>query len=154
MRSLKYLGFTVSCQEVPNEISLIVDISGCPHQCEGCHSPQLWKYEGRYIKDDLLNLINKYPKMITCVCLMGGEQNITELNLLLAEVKNRKLKTCVYSGCDSVECFDLSLLDYLKIGHFDINKGGLDHRTTNQRFYKIKDSNIEDITNTFYKKSI
>jgi len=152
LQSLKYLGYTVACQEVPNEVSLIIDISGCPHHCGGCHSPQLWEYEGRFIKDDLEDLISKYNGMVTCVCFMGGDQNLEELNSLLSLVKSHRLKTCVYSGSDDIGQFDLSLLDYIKIGHFDITKGGLDKKNTNQIFYKVNENQLVDITYEFQKK--
>jgi len=152
LQSLKYIGYTVAFQEVPNEISLIIDISGCPHHCGGCHSTQLWEYEGRFLKDDLQSLIDKYPSMLTCVCFMGGDQNMGELNDLLRLVKENGLKTCVYSGYDSCRIFDLSLLDYLKIGRFDMSAGGLDEKTTNQKFYKIETSKLTDITYLFQQK--
>lgn len=83
---------------------------------------------------------------------MGGDQNIEELNDLLKLSKDNSLKTCVYSGYDSFKVFDLSLLDYLKIGHFDIAAGGLDSKTTNQKFYKIKNGSLKDITYIFQQK--
>jgi len=152
LRSLKYLGYTIACQEVPNEVSLIIDISGCPHQCGGCHSPQLWEYTGRFIKDDLDEILSKYEGMITCVCFMGGDQNMDELNNLLSDVRKHNLKTCIYSGSDDINQFTLPLFDYIKFGHFDINLGGLDKKTTNQKFYKVEPSKLTDMTYLFQQK--
>lgn len=51
----------------------------------------------------------------------------------------------------------LSVLDYIKLGPYKKDLGGLDNPNTNQRFYKITASdsssliNIEDITPKFRK---
>ena len=49
MNDLKYINYDIVFQEVPNEISLVFNISGCPHKCEGCHSKYLWEYTGNLI---------------------------------------------------------------------------------------------------------
>lgn len=154
MNSLKYANCYIGYQEVPNEITLCINISGCPHHCEGCHSQYLWEYEGNYISDDIDTLQDKYKGMITCICFMGGDQNLEELTELLLKSKYLyKLKTCVYSGTDNIQIFNdiLLYLDYLKIGRFNINLGGLDKQTTNQKFYKVNNYKLEDITNIFIK---
>jgi anaerobic ribonucleoside-triphosphate reductase activating protein len=154
MNKLKYANYYIGYQEVPNEVTLCINISGCPHHCEGCHSQYLWEYEGNYISDDIDALQDKYKGMITCICFMGGDQNLEELTELLLKSKYLyKLKTCVYSGTDNIQIFNdiLLYLDYLKIGRFNINLGGLDKQTTNQKFYKVNNYKLEDITNIFIK---
>lgn len=152
-KKLKYLGYTIACQEVPNEISLIINISGCPHHCEGCHSQYLWEYEGKYISDELDDILKEYEGLISCVCFMGGDQNINELNEMLKHcIDVYGLKTCVYSGYDDIDIFDLSLLNYLKIGKYDATKGGLNSTTTNQKFYVCENKKLEDVTYLFNKK--
>lgn len=148
---LKYISYSVVCEEVPDEISLVINISGCPHKCEGCHSKYLWNYTGQYISDNIDAILNIYSDYITCVCFMGGDQNIDELFMLCKKIKNRyKLKTCVYSGLDDIHVFDRhmnkKLIDYLKIGRYIQELGGLDSDKTNQRMYRISDGSIEDIT--------
>ena len=157
MNKLKYLGYSVVFQEVPDEVTLAINISGCPHKCEGCHSKYLWEYEGNYISDDLEGLIEKYKGLITCVCFMGGDQNPQELSNLLTIVRSYKLKTALYTGCDQLS--DLSIwilakLDYCKLGHYNDNLGGLDKSTTNQRMFKWNNSTDkwEDITYKFWKE--
>lgn len=154
MNKLKYTNCEIVFQEVPNETTLAINISGCPHHCEGCHSQYLWRYEGNYISDDIEALQNKYKGMITCICFMGGDQNLEELTELLFKTKYIfNLKTCVYSGNNDIHVFDnaLQYLDYIKIGRFDIKLGGLDKQMTNQKFYKINKYELEDITNVFWK---
>lgn len=153
---LKYLGYSIVFQEVPNEVTLTINISGCPHKCEGCHSKYLWEYKGNYISDDLDEFINKYKGLITCICFMGGDQNQKELTDLLIRIKQYKLKTALYTGFDSLTNLDirvLSNLDYCKIGRYDYSRGGLDNPNTNQQMLKWdwKSHKWEDITHKFWK---
>lgn len=141
LQKLKYCGYSIVCEEVPDEISLAINISGCPHRCEGCHSEYLWEYTGNYISDDLNKLIKQYDSLITCVCFMGGDQNLEELLELCLEVKRSGYKVCIYSGNDDVSMFQSFFhnccLDYLKIGRYIHSRGGLDKESTNQKMYKI-----------------
>lgn len=154
MNKLKYANYYIGYQEVTNEISLCINISGCPYRCEGCHSKYLWDYTGNYMANDIDNIYNKYKGMITCVCFMGGDQNLLELSELLFKVKYvYKLKTCVYSGSDNANTFDnvIQYLDYLKIGMFIEECGGLKSNTTNQRFFKVNECKLINITDVFQR---
>lgn len=148
---LKYLGHSIVFQEVPNEISLAINISGCPYKCRGCHSSYLWEYKGRYVGDDIEALINEHDG-ITCVCFMGGDQNPQELNELIDYVHLKGLKVCLYTGKDDIPD-DIHNLNYLKIGHYSKELGGLDKSTTNQRFYIVhNDKEYSDMTIMFRKE--
>ena len=46
MEELKYVNTEVVFQEVPDEISLAINISGCPIHCPDCHSKFLWENVG------------------------------------------------------------------------------------------------------------
>lgn len=155
IKPLKYYNYDIVFQEVPNEITLAFNITGCPYRCEGCHSPYLWEDIGNLLSEDIDDLIRKYKKLnITCVAMMGGDQNPTELNLLLKKIKNKyHLKTCLYTGTDDIfSIFDMTVyLDYLKIGHYDLSLGGLSSKNTNQKFYKNVDGNLIEITDVFQK---
>ena len=157
MNKLKYLGYSIVFQEVPDEVTLAINISGCPHRCEGCHSQYLWEYEGNYISDDLIELIEKYKELITCVCFMGGDQNPTELINLLDKIHRHELKTALYTGEDSLQCIAFRVLcnlDYCKIGHYDKNLGGLNNKNTNQKMFKWdwRESKWNDITYKFWRE--
>lgn len=154
---LKYKGYTVAFQEVPNEISLVINVSGCPHHCVNCHSQYLWDNDGAMpLYDNLPSLIKQYLGMITCVCFMGGDWDADGLIpcLKLIHKQYPNLKTCLYNGSDTpVHSLSyLHLLDYIKIGSYQIDKGGLNNPETNQRFYKIQDNIVKDITYLFWKK--
>ena len=38
---LKYAGYDIVFQEIPDEVTLALNLSGCPNGCPGCHSPHL-----------------------------------------------------------------------------------------------------------------
>jgi anaerobic ribonucleoside-triphosphate reductase activating protein len=89
---------------------------------------------------------------------MGGDQNIEELYDLCKQVKDNGLKVCIYSGMDSIEAFTHficdSVIDYLKIGSYQEELGGLNNINTNQHMYKIIGTKTLDITNIFQKPKI
>lgn len=151
---LRYSDYSIVFQEVPNEISLAFNITECPHRCPGCHSSYLSESFGNYVDDDLSRLINRYKDYITCVCFMGGDQHMEDLLKNLIYVKKLGLKTCVYSGSNSEEIFNLLLpyLDYLKIGPYMEDRGGLASPNTNQVFYKVENCCKKNITNLFWRK--
>ena len=39
--------------EIPDEVSLAINISCCPHRCPGCHSPYLQKDYGVELDEEL-----------------------------------------------------------------------------------------------------
>jgi hypothetical protein len=89
---------------------------------------------------------------------MGGDHNQDELITACGIVKSHNLKTCLYSGFDSLENIEPRLvryLDYLKIGHYDAFRGPLNATTTNQKMYKLENTQDSirflDITKVFWK---
>ena len=71
---MKLYNYDIVFQEVPDEVSLAINITNCPNHCEGCHSPHLWDDIGEELTTELLSsLIAQYEKLITCVLLMGGD---------------------------------------------------------------------------------
>lgn len=138
---LKYTEVQVGFSEVPEEITLCINISGCPVHCKGCHSPHLWNDIGEELKPVVLSdLIARSPG-VTCIAFMGGDANPQEIVNLARWVKsNTKLKTCWYSGRQLINPFVLvyDWFDYVKTGPYEEDKGGLNSPTTNQRFYKIR----------------
>lgn len=137
---LKYTEVQVGFSEVPGEITLCINISGCPVHCAGCHSPHLWEDIGTELKPVVLSdLIAKNPG-VTCIAFMGGDSAPKEVEALARWVKNNtELKVCWYSGKESPYAIvKYDYFDYIKIGQYKEDKGGLDKETTNQRFYKVK----------------
>ena len=163
---LKYVDTLVSFGEVIDEISLCINISNCPCHCKNCHSPYLAEDIGEPLiyKDTHNNrtVINCNPlselieanKGITCVCLMGGDSNPEYINILGKTIKCHKLKSAWYSGRQELSnSIDLSNFDYIKLGPYKEEFGPLNSKTTNQRFYKVNEKELIDITNLFWKSS-
>lgn len=152
MQRLKYVGYSIVLQEVPDEITLAFNISGCPYHCDGCHSSYLWDYAGRFVSDDLQDALKKYSGLITCVCFMGGDQNRKDLDEMLSCIKKMNLKTAIYTGNDTPD-LNWDLLDYVKYGHYDKTLGGLSSQNTNQKMLrKNMNGEWEDITYKFWKE--
>ena len=138
---LKCYSYDIVCQEIPDEISLAVNISCCPNRCPGCHSPWLCEDSGEPLTEDFLTgLIGKYAAAITCFCFMGGDADPSEIERLAKWIKAQypHIKTAWYSGAENIaNGFDLTSLDYIKIGPYRQELGGLKSLTTNQALYKI-----------------
>lgn len=138
---LKCYSYDIVCQEIPDEISLAVNISCCPNRCPGCHSPWLWEDEGEPLTEELLQgLLSMYGAAVTCVCFMGGDASTGEIENLARWVRTHfpELRTAWYSGRDTLpENFDIKVLDYVKIGPYIEALGGLKSRHTNQKLYRV-----------------
>ncbi len=149
-----YYDFQVVLQEVPGEVSLCFSISGCPLQCEGCHSPFLWK-EGNgnpLSKKHFESVLKQYCNMATCVLFMGGEWHKKELISLLKLAQDKKYKTCLYTGEEIVSNDILKELTWIKTGKWDQHLGGLSDKMTNQKFINIKNKQI--LNHLFSKTSL
>lgn len=67
-------------------------------------------------------------------------------------MKQAGIKTCLYSGQDSLSQELVQLLpslDYLKLGAYKHELGGLSSKATNQRFYAIHNGKLIDKTYLF-----
>ena len=158
---LKYLNGTIVMQEVPDEISLAIVIAGCEHKCPGCHSKYSWEDKGQPLLEHLPIILQQYRKYITCLCLMGGDQDQMELRLICEQAHDMGLKTCLYTGLSDISMLNKRLLDeldYVKVGPYIQEKGPLNNPSTNQRMYK-KDylpfddcEDWYDITDRFWPK--
>lgn len=158
---LKFVTSDVVFQEVPDEVTLAIDISNCPCHCKGCHSPFLWKDEGMALTEEsLVELIMPYEGELTCIGFMGGDSDPEEVVRLSAFVHkrfNRTLKTAWYSGRQVLPAgIDGKEFDYLKLGPYIAERGPLKSETTNQRMYRLnKDTGKwEDITYRFWRKGM
>ncbi len=141
MKNLKIYSYDIVCQEVPDEVTLALNISGCPNRCPGCHSPWLADDVGEEMTGELMRgLIGKYEKAITCVCFMGGDANPQHIEATARWIKEKypDLKTAWYSGKQVLpKDFDIMSMDYIKVGPYIEKLGGLKSPTTNQVMYRI-----------------
>lgn len=148
---LKYLSKSIVFQEVPDEISLSLEITNCPHHCKNCHSPELREDIGMELtNDEVVKLIKENP-FISCICLMGGDSDHLDIIRLANLIHQYNLKLCLYSGNNEIDNTLIPYLDYYKVGGYKEELGPLNNKNTNQRFYKINQGVLEDITNRFWK---
>lgn len=158
---LKYLYKQEVFREVPGEITLGISISGCRIHCKGCHSRELWEDKGTPLTIEELDELMKEHRGLTCLLLLGGEHDIDALTELFMWA-HKRVKTAWYCGLDMIPKDKLGILQYLdfyKTGHYDMDLGGLDSPTTNQKLYKIEhqgDDNYweTDITHLLQKKKL
>ena len=153
---LRFVNYNIVFQEVPGEVTLAINISNCPNHCKGCHSPYLQEDSGEILNNDILSeLLEKYGDAITCVCFMGGDASPLEVQqsaIFLRNQTNGQIKIAWYSGKNSFpEACSLRNFDYIKLGAYVEQLGGLDSKMTNQRFYRIEDGKMIDITKLFSK---
>lgn len=139
-----YHSLQIVLQEVPGEVSICFSISGCKIRCDGCHSPFLWKEKnGTALTPSLYNnVLNKYKGFATCVLFMGGEWHKDSLINYLELAKKKGYKTCLYSGEDCIDNKILKSLDWVKTGKWIAHLGGLESKTTNQKFIEVKSNKI------------
>ena len=51
---IRYYNFDIVFAEIPDEVTLAINITGCPYRCEGCHSPHLREDRGERLDADAL----------------------------------------------------------------------------------------------------
>lgn len=154
---LKCLDTKIVFQEVPNEISLAINISGCVIRCRECHSKYLWENIGEDLSYEALDSLIERNTGITCVCFMGGDRNPLYINKLAKYIRNNfpNLKIAWYSGRSRIpNVIEINNFDYIKVGRFIKERGPLNNPKTNQIFYEITDNNLTDKTSLFWKREL
>jgi anaerobic ribonucleoside-triphosphate reductase activating protein len=149
-------------EEVPDKITLAINITNCANNCEGCHSPELRQDIGHELNELELESLISQNEGINCVCFMGEGKDKDGLLSLARYVKKQhpELSIALYSG-RAEEAFEEDkkkfgkIFDFIKIGPYDKEKGPLNKETTNQRLYSIiGGKKWVDITEKFWIKKI
>ena len=60
---MKYTTTEIVMREFPDEITLAINISGCPNLCEGCHSPELRRDIGQPLDYNVVEAPTGKPHM-------------------------------------------------------------------------------------------
>ncbi len=154
---LKYVNTGIVFQEIPDEVTLAINISRCPCRCPGCHSTYLWEDIGEPLTPLALeSFIGKYGNDITCLCFMGGDAEPESINGLARYLhsKHPQYKVAWYSGRVLIpSIINKNDFDYIKVGPYIKHLGCLKERTTNQRLYKkASGDGFTDITERFWRK--
>lgn len=157
---LKYVDAKITFAEIPDEITLCINISNCPIHCKECHSKYLWKDIGEPLDLQHLTDLIDTNKGITCVCIMGGDANPEEVDCIAEDIKEYypELKVAWYSGRQELsKDIMISHFNFIKLGPFIKEKGPINCKTTNQVMFEIdvvKDKVfVKDITAKFWGSS-
>ena len=151
----------VVLEEIPDRLTLAIDISNCTGLCEGCHSPFLRRDVGVELTPEAIDSLTAGNFGINCFLFLG-EGNAPPALMSAANSVRRaypSLALGLYSGRESVEEDVWELFDYVKIGPFRPSCGPLNKTTTNQRLYRILHNadgtrTVDDITARFWRKGI
>ena len=135
---IKYLETLVAFAEIPDEITLCINITNCPCNCNGCHSSYLSKDIGEELNNDVLDKLISDNSGISCIAFMGGDSSPKEINDLAKYVKDKyPISIAWYSGRQELsKDINLDNFDYIKLGPYIKELGPLTSKTTNQRLYQ------------------
>lgn len=152
---MKYIDYAITFLEFPDEVSLCINISGCPIHCEACHSKYLWKDEGNVLNEQVIDTLLANNKGVTLIGFMGGDSDPSEINKLAKYSKSKGVKVGWYSGCSELSKeIDLTNFDYVKLGPYIKEKGPLNMKTTNQVMLAVNHDFtkpiVVDITSRFW----
>ncbi len=155
---LKYINSDIVFQEIPDEVTLAINISNCPCRCPGCHSKFLWADTGTPLTETSIDgFVAEFGQDMTCICFMGGDAEPAEVNRLAMYIRDRYagFKIGWYTGRTLISpLIDTENFDYIKVGPYIAHLGPLKSPTTNQRLYLVNHSEhrLEDVTGWFQKK--
>ena len=160
---LKYLNTQVTFSEVPDEITLCINITGCKIGCKNCHSSYLAEDIGEELTLDKIYKLIDNNEGITCICFMGGDSSPKEIDMFARCIKDLyDIKVAWYSGRQELsKDINLKWFNFVKLGPYIEELGPLNSKTTNQRMHRVAYNHyddgtsgyeLEDITYKFLKK--
>lgn len=139
-------------EEIPDKVTLAVEISNCRGSCPGCHSPFLQQDLGEELTPEVVDALIAANFGISCFLLLGEGKDLEALLRLAEHLRTAHpgIERAVYSGRQEVEPEILAAFDYVKVGPYIESLGPLNQPTTNQRLYH----HGEDITARFWHRGI
>ena len=154
---LKYVNSDIVFQEIPDEVTLAINISNCPCRCPGCHSRYLWEDIGLPLDTAAIDdFVEQYGTDITCIAFMGGDGDPRGVGQLAEYIheEHPQFHVAWYSGRIRIpSVVSVTDFDYIKIGPYIRHLGPLKEPTTNQRLYRIQpDGQMVDITERFWRR--
>ena len=147
---------SVVLEEIPDRVTLAVDISNCQGDCPGCHSPFLKEDIGEELTEETIDRLVSGNFGVNCFLFLGEGRDREALLRLCAHVHSLGLQSALYSGRTKVEDEIWQAFDYIKTGPYIEALGPLNERTTNQRLYRRLRpggmESFEDITSRLWRK--
>ena len=149
---------SVVIEEIPDRVTLAVDISNCQGNCVGCHSPFLKSDVGLELTESVIDSLVADNFGVDCFLFLGEGNDQESLLRLASHVRLKGLAVALYSGRVSVEDGIYDAFDYVKVGPYIESFGPLNSRTTNQCLYKVSHDasgySLTDITSRFWHRGI
>ena len=127
---------SVVMEEIPDRVTLAVEISHCRGNCPGCHSPFLKEDIGEVLTEEVIDALVKDNFGVDCFLFLGEGRDPEALCALAAHVRTLGLIPAVYSGRREVDDLLWESFDYVKVGPYVEELGPLNKPTTNQRLYR------------------
>lgn len=133
----------------------VVFFQGCSKQCEGCHNPQTWDYNGgtHWFMGDLINELAKSPNDVT---ISGGEplDQYRDLLHFTRALKKQGKNIWVYTGNVVDPCKRLywslsKSVDVIVDGRFDKKL-----KDTNLRFRGSSNQRIIDLPESVKQRKV
>ena len=157
---IKYLPdmTSVVLEEIPDRVSIAVNVTGCQGHCNGCHTPILREDGGAPLNESVIDALVREHFGVDCFLFLGEGRDPEALRALAAHVRSLGLKAALYSGREAVEEEIWEAFDYVKTGPYMPEKGPLNHPATNQRLYRRDGGTgraaFTDITARFWRRGI
>lgn len=131
---------SVVLEEIPDRVSLAVDISNCRGNCVGCHSPFLKLDIGEELTPAIVDALIADNFGVNCFLFLGEGRDPEALLALAAYIRSAHpaMEIALYSGREEVEPAIWDAFDYVKVGPYRPECGPLNERTTNQRLYHVR----------------
>ena len=127
---------SVVLEEIPDRVTLAVEISNCRGNCPGCHSPFLKEDIGEELTPAAIDALVADNFGVDCFLFLGEGRDPDALCALAAHVRSLGLRPAVYSGRTEVDNAIWTAFDYVKVGPYVEALGPLNRPTTNQRLYR------------------
>ncbi len=139
-------------EEIPDKVTLAVEISNCRGSCPGCHTPFLQQDLGVELTPEDVDRLIADNFGVNCFLLLGEGRDPEALLRIAAHLREAHpgIARALYSGRTEVEPEIQAAFDYVKLGPYIAALGPLNSPTTNQRLY----FHGEDITARFWHKGL
>ena len=149
---LKYIPSLTDTEEIPDRVTLAVEVTNCRGNCPGCHSPFLRQDIGEELTEARIDALVADNYGINCFLFLGEGNDTDALFRLARHIKRAYpgVETAVFSGRDRVEDSFYEIFDYVKTGPYIEARGPLNNPNTNQRLYYPRN----DITQRFWRRGL
>jgi len=142
----------VVLEEIPDKVTLAVEISNCRGSCPGCHSPFLKEDIGEELTTAAVDRLIADNYGIDCFLLLGEGRDDDAVRNIAKHIRENYplISTAIYSGREQVEDELFELFDYVKTGPYIESLGPLNSVNTNQRLFHHR----KDITSRFWNRGL